>query len=207
MKHLQRLIDVGTVYARSVKKRDRAVYRSEVYDIFNLVYDEDDKFIRSAYVCKICSEAVFVHQENGNQKLRRHGCFQSSKYHAKKSDKISQTSESKEESYPKSAQKRRADKSEKKQKKTKRLDHSDFVNDSFALDTDSKDRMADGTIDQALSKEKTPNIISVDDPNIISKKQKRLVSEACFTIASKCGVKIFTKEIIRSMIPATWDSW
>jgi hypothetical protein len=74
--HLSNLLRDKTLYHCQVKKRDRKLFRAKTWEVFNLVYDQDDLFVSGAYVCGRCFEPIVANfNAEGNNKLTRHICF------------------------------------------------------------------------------------------------------------------------------------
>lgn len=62
--------------AHAVRPKDRNIYKAKVYEVFWLVYDNNDKVVLHYYVCSKCNVLIYVNlSKNGNSKLRRHKCF------------------------------------------------------------------------------------------------------------------------------------
>lgn len=64
------------LYVHPVHEKDKARYKSDVYDIIWLIYDDEDKVVIDYNVCSICKDLIPNKQgSNGTSKLRRHPCF------------------------------------------------------------------------------------------------------------------------------------
>lgn len=64
------------VFRAPVKPRDKPIYKSDVYDVFDLIYDREGKFIRHFYACKECDDIYHVNYNNcGNSQLKSHKCY------------------------------------------------------------------------------------------------------------------------------------
>lgn len=68
-------IDAGRWVVGPVRPKDKAIYRSETYNTFNVIYDENHRIVRHYYVCGKCSLMYNTELKNGTHKLRRHTCF------------------------------------------------------------------------------------------------------------------------------------
>lgn len=79
-------------HLHSVRLVDKPIYKSNVYNVFNLVYDRHHKVVKHFYCCRKCGHWIkVILSTQGNSLLRRHKCF---KEYQKKlnSGKIASTS-------------------------------------------------------------------------------------------------------------------
>lgn len=60
----------------SVRPKDKATYKSAVYEVFRLIYDEEDFVVKNFFVCSECNLLLhLILKKDGNSKLTRHKCF------------------------------------------------------------------------------------------------------------------------------------
>ena len=64
----------GKVERHSVKKRDQPKLSADHYQIVDIVYDDEGKYVPHCFVCRNCSMVMVVHKEGGHSKLRTHDC-------------------------------------------------------------------------------------------------------------------------------------
>lgn len=66
----------GEFHAHSVRPKDQAMYKSDTYQVFWLVYDRHNNVVKHFYVCKDCGVLMkIVLTREGNSKMTRHPCF------------------------------------------------------------------------------------------------------------------------------------
>lgn len=76
LKIVKRNLLSGKWEVHPVRKKDRGTYRSDTYEVFNLVYDEHQQVVKNFYPCKICTVVLEQEQHSsGNWKQRRHKCY------------------------------------------------------------------------------------------------------------------------------------
>lgn len=79
MDHLVRMLTAKKpkVFRDSVRLRDKAVYTSQIYEVFDIIYDKDGKFVRHFYICKFCNDVFHIeYDKSGNSQLKAHVCYQ-----------------------------------------------------------------------------------------------------------------------------------
>lgn len=74
---LRNLLAEGTVYRYPVKPRDKPVLKSDIYNIVDIAYDDEGKYVPHCFICQKCSLIMCVLQEGGHSKLRMHHCVKS----------------------------------------------------------------------------------------------------------------------------------
>lgn len=72
---VKRNVASGKWESHPVRKKDKARHKSDVYVMFNLIYDENQCHVKGFYPCKKCSEVVVADLHGGNYKLNRHRCY------------------------------------------------------------------------------------------------------------------------------------
>lgn len=73
---IENMLTDGTLRTSRPIPRDRVKYRSDVYQIFELLYDQDDKVILHWFRCSRCELIMnIVLRDAGNSQMKRHRCF------------------------------------------------------------------------------------------------------------------------------------
>lgn len=69
--------DPTGMHVHPCRPKDRAIYFSNVYEVWNLVYrNVVHTVVRGFKVCRMCELFIVIDQgRNGNSKLTRHTCF------------------------------------------------------------------------------------------------------------------------------------
>lgn len=62
--------------------KDKNKYKSDVFEIWNVIYYSDKTLVKNIFQCKVCDKLMRVLRKLGNAQLRWHVCFQ--KHIAKK---------------------------------------------------------------------------------------------------------------------------
>lgn len=75
LKSCKQNINSGLWTQHSIRPKDKATRPSDVYDVFNLIYDRNQQIVRHLYPCKRCSLVIVADLHKGNHKLRRHKCY------------------------------------------------------------------------------------------------------------------------------------
>lgn len=74
VRHLCELIVEGHLRRHARMPKDKFKLPSEIYNIVDLVYDGENRYVPNCFVCKHCSYLMFVPKSGGNSKLRNHSC-------------------------------------------------------------------------------------------------------------------------------------
>lgn len=72
--HLCELIIRGRLRRHARMPKDKFKLPSEIYNIVDLVYDDENRYVPNCFVCKHCSYLMYVPKAGGNSKLRTHPC-------------------------------------------------------------------------------------------------------------------------------------
>lgn len=77
LEKVQKLVAKHILTVHVVRPKDKKVLRSPVYQIWNILYDQNNKRFPHFYVCRKCHhwEKVVLTSE-GNSKLTRHACYE-----------------------------------------------------------------------------------------------------------------------------------
>lgn len=74
VRHLCELILDQKLRRHRRMPKDQFKLPSEIYNIVDLVYDGDNRYVPNCFVCKHCSYLMYVPKAGGNSKLRKHAC-------------------------------------------------------------------------------------------------------------------------------------
>lgn len=64
----------GTLKRKEVMPRDKPKLNAPFYEKVEIAYDLQDRYVPKTFICKQCSQAMYVPVEGGNSKLRSHKC-------------------------------------------------------------------------------------------------------------------------------------
>lgn len=62
-------------------EKDRGSFRSDAYQIWNVVYNADQSLVKNIFQCIICDKVLHIYRKNGLGPLRNHKCYK--KYNEK----------------------------------------------------------------------------------------------------------------------------
>lgn len=72
---VKRLLFLGILRWSKAIDRDKKLYRSDVWQVFEHLYTEKDKRILHWYKCIYCEILNVILKTNGNSQLTNHGCY------------------------------------------------------------------------------------------------------------------------------------
>lgn len=73
-KELKDLLIQGTVHRHSRKTADVGKLKARYYDVVDIVYDKQDRYVPKCYICQKCSQLIVVVKEGGHSVLKTHKC-------------------------------------------------------------------------------------------------------------------------------------
>lgn len=77
-----RHLEKGKLHSHAVRPKDKSIYKSPVYAVWHLVYDNQNRPCQNFYKCSNCLEVHKVElSASGNKKLSRHLCYVAYKKH------------------------------------------------------------------------------------------------------------------------------
>lgn len=65
----------GVYHFHWVRPKDKAIFKAEAYEVFQLLYDENFKVVRQYFLCSKCNQILHTDLGGGNYKLTRHPCY------------------------------------------------------------------------------------------------------------------------------------
>lgn len=77
LKKVEAAIADGTLETHAVRKRDKAKFKADTYNVFHLVYDQDRNVVQHFYKCNVCKILFKMDLNGGTHQMKRHPCFKS----------------------------------------------------------------------------------------------------------------------------------